>query len=116
MPRLISDHNFNGRILRGLRWRVPKLDVVRALDVGLASVDDAELLAWAAAQDRVLLTHDVNTVPGFAYDRVRASLPMPGVFLVPDSMPIGQAIDDLELAVKAQTSDDCKNLVTYFPL
>jgi hypothetical protein len=41
---------------------------------------------------------------------------MPGVFLVPDSIPIGQAIDDLELAVKAQTSDDCKNLVTYFPL
>lgn len=63
MLRLISDHNFNGRILRGLRRRIPNLDVVCALDVGLASVGDPDLLEWAAAEDRLLLTHDVNTVP-----------------------------------------------------
>ena len=84
MLRLITNHNFNGRILRGLRRRLPNLDVVRALDVGLAGVADPDLLEWAAAADRILLTHDVNTVPGFAYDRVRAGLPMPGVFLVPN--------------------------------
>lgn len=41
---------------------------------------------------------------------------MPGVFLVPKSMPIGQAIDELELAVEAQVPDECQNQVTYFPL
>jgi Domain of unknown function (DUF5615) len=116
MLRLISDHNFNGRILRGLRRRIPDLDVVRALDVGLASVDDPGLLGWAAANARILLTHDVNTIPGFACERVRAGLPMPGVFLVPKTMPIGQAIDDLELAVTAQTPEDCQDQVTFFPL
>lgn len=116
MLRLISDHNFNARILRGLRRRVPRLDVVRALNVGLACVEDPELLEWAAAEDRVLLTHDVNTIPGFAYDRINTGLPMPGVLLVPKSMPIGQAIDDLELAVTAQTPEDCQDQVTYFPL
>jgi hypothetical protein len=116
MLRLLSDQNFNGRILRGLRRRIPDLDVVRAPDVGLASADDQDLLAWAAAENRILVTHDINTVPGFAYERVRTGLSMQGVFLVPKSMSIGQAIDDLELAVKAQTLDDCKDRVTYFPL
>jgi hypothetical protein len=116
MLRLISDHNFNGRILRGLLRRVPNLDVIRAVDVGLASTPDPGLLEWAAVEGRILLTHDVNTVPGFAHDRVRAGLPMPGVFLVPKAMPISDAIDDLELAVQAQSSDDCKDQVIYFPL
>jgi predicted nuclease of predicted toxin-antitoxin system len=116
MLRLISDQNFNARILRGLRRRMPNLEVVRALDVGLACADDPDLLEWTGAEGRILLTHDVNTILGFAYDRVRAGLPMPGVFLVARSMSIGQAIDDLELAVRAQTPDDCKDRVLYFPL
>jgi hypothetical protein len=116
MPKLLSDHNFNARILRGLRRRLSSLDVVTALDAGLASVDDPDLLEWAATQDRILLTHDVNTIPGFAYMRVQNGVSMPGVFLVPKSMAIGQAIDDLELAVQALSPDDCKDLVTYFPL
>ena len=116
MLPVLSDHNFNGRILRGLRRRIPELDVVRALDVGLDTADDPDLLAWAAGEDRILITHDVNTVPAFANARVRAGLTMPGVFLIPKSMAIGHAIDDLELAIKAQTAADCKDQVNYFPL
>src|SRR5207245_9499641 len=111
-----SDHNFSGRVLRGLRRRVPDLDWVRALDEGLAQVDDSVLLLWAAAQDRILLTHDVNTIPGFANARVQAGLPMPGVFLVAAAMPIGQALEELALAVQSSTKDEWKYLVTYFPL
>jgi hypothetical protein len=33
-----------------------------------------------------------------------------------ESMPIGQAINDLELAIEAQTPDDCKDRVLSFPL
>lgn len=50
---------------------MPKLDVVRVQDVGLIETPDPTILAWAAAEGRILLTHDRDTVPGFAYDRVR---------------------------------------------
>ncbi|HYW83417.1 MAG TPA: DUF5615 family PIN-like protein [Spirochaetia bacterium] len=73
MLRLISDQNFSGRILRGIGLRIPDLDLVRALDAGLAKAPDSALLQWAAEEDRILLTHDVNTIPGFAYDRARWS-------------------------------------------
>lgn len=116
MLRLLTDQNFNGRILRGLRRRVGELDLVRAFDAGLAGSEDPDLLEWAACEDRVVFSHDVNTMPAFAYDRVRHKLPMPGVFIVPTSMAIGQAIDELEFAVEAMSPDECKDQVTFFPL
>jgi predicted nuclease of predicted toxin-antitoxin system len=114
--RLLTDENFDGDILRGLVRRMPNLDVVRVQDIGLTETPDPTILAWAAAEERVLLTHDFDTVAGFAYDRVRSGQPMPGVFLVSDQMPKGQAIDELLLAIECYAADDCKDTVHHFPL
>jgi len=86
--------------------RVSEVDLVRAFDVGLSRADDPHLLEWAAAEGRILLTHDVNTIPRFAYDRVRAGLAMPGVFLISGSMPIGQAIDEVTFVIEGSSPDD----------
>lgn len=116
MLRLFTDQNFNGRVLRGLRRRVADLDLVRAFDVGLAGSEDPDLLDWAAKENRIVVSHDVNTMPAFAYGRVRAGQSMPGVFIVPTTMAIGQAIDELEFAVEAITAEECRYQVIYFPL
>jgi hypothetical protein len=92
MLRLVSDENFSGDIVRGLFRRLAKLDLVRVQDVGLTQTPDLDILEWAASQGRVLLSHDVSTVPPAAYRRVGEGKPTPGVFIVPDRMPIGQAI------------------------
>ncbi len=116
MPPLLADVNFNGRIVRGLFRRLPGIDLLRAQDVGLANTPDPLLLEWAAGHGRVLLTHDGATMIGFAYDRVRQGLPMPGVFFVRETMPIGQAIDGLLLAVLCGVPDDWDRQVIHFPL
>jgi hypothetical protein len=114
--KLVSDENFNGDILRGLYRRRPDLDVVRVQDIGLSATPDPDVLAWAAAEGRILLTHDRDTLPNFAYDRVRAGQAMPGVFLVSDRMPVGQAIDEILLAVECLAPEECKDFVRFFPL
>lgn len=116
MIRLLTDENFDGDILRGLFRRMPDLDVVRVQDVGLAETPDQAILAWAADEGRVLITHERDTIPGFAYDRVRSGQPMPGVFLVSDQMPRGQAVDELLLATACLSADDCTGVVHHFPL
>lgn len=116
MLRLLTDQNFNGRILRGLRRRIVSLDVVRAFDAGLASLEDSDLLEWAMKEERIIVSHDVNSMTAFAYDRVRKGLPMPGVLIVPTSMAIGQAIDELEFAVDSFSEAECRDQVIYFPL
>jgi predicted nuclease of predicted toxin-antitoxin system len=114
--KLASDENFDGDILRGLYRRRPELDVVRVQDMGLSATSDPDILEWAAAEDRILLTHDRDTMPNFAYDRVRTGQPMPGVFLVSDLMPVGQAIDEILLAVDCLSPEECKDFVRFFPL
>ena len=71
MLRLVSDESFDGSILRGLYRRCPEVDIVRVQDVELSAASDPDILAWAAAENRILLTHDRDTIPFFAYERVR---------------------------------------------
>ena len=97
MLRLAADENLNRDIVRGLLRQKSELDIVRIQDVGLSGANDPTVLAWAAGEGRVLLTHDVTTLTHHAYDRVRAGQPMPGVFEVSRHLPVGQAIEDLLL-------------------
>lgn len=113
---LLADENFNRAIVDGLRRRDPLIDVVRVQDVGLRTKPDDEVLAWAAAADRIVLTHDYRTMPPAAYARVGRGDPMPGVFMIPDDMGIGQAVDEVLLAVGASFPGEFRNSVRYFPL
>ncbi len=65
LPVLI-DENLDQRILRGLRLQVPNLNYVIVQETELRSSGDPALLAWAAEQRRVVVTHDVNTIPKYA--------------------------------------------------
>jgi hypothetical protein len=116
MLRLLADENFNGSIIRGLLRRQPEMDVVRVQDVGLSGADDRLVLAWAANEGRVLLTHDQKTVPTYAYERVMAGLPMPGVFIGDTYMPVHQAIEDIVLLVECSEEHEWEGQVRYLPL
>lgn len=96
MLGLGADENFDGRIVDGLRRHLSGIDVVRIQDVGLSGAPDPEVLDWAAREQRVLLSHDVSTVPGFAYERIEAGLAMPGVFLVVRGF-VGDAVEEIAL-------------------
>ncbi len=116
MIRFAADENFNGRIVRGLQRVEPELDIVRIQDTPLIHASDPEILEWAAAEGRVLLTHDVSTVTRFAYDRVRAGQRMAGVVEVSTKMTIGRAIDEIQLLAGASTPGECEGQVMYLPL
>ena len=54
--RFVIDEDFDNDILRGVLRRLPNLDIVSAQDVGLSGAKDPVILAWAAEQNRILLT------------------------------------------------------------
>ena len=55
--RVLIDENMSSRRLAA-RLQSVGHDVLLASDVGLGSVSDARVLAWAVAQDRPVLTRD----------------------------------------------------------
>ncbi len=116
MTALAFDENFNNDVVRGLVRRKPALDVVRVQDAGLTSLDDPAVLAWAAAEDRVLVSQDVATLTADAYARVQAGLPMPGLFEAGPSVPIATAIDDLLLIAECSLPGEWEGRVRYLPL
>ncbi len=117
MHRLASDEDLNGHIVAALRRRDPALDLQRVQDAGLGGAPDPTLLAWAATQDRVLLTHDRRTMPTHAYDRVQAGLPMPGVLVVRnDDNAIGALAEEILLVLHCTTPDELRDRVWYLPL
>lgn len=111
-----ADENLNQDILRGLLRRDPMIDILRVGDVGLSGADDPTVLAWAADEGRVLLTHDVATMTRYAYDRVRQGLPMPGVFEVPLELDIGHVIEDVFLLTAYSLEGEWEGQVRYLPL
>jgi hypothetical protein len=116
MLRLVSDENFNGDIVRGLLLRHPALDLYRVQDVGLEEADDPTILAWDAANNRIVVTHDQATMPDFAYARVGVGQPMPGVFGVPDRLAVRQVIEELLLVEACSEQAEWTGLVVYLPL
>ena len=114
--RWLADENLNNDIVRGLLRRKPDLDIVRAQDAGLTGLDDSALLAWAAAQDRVLITHDVSTMTAYAYRRMAAGEYLPGVLQVSRSVPVADAIEDILLLAECSTEGEWEGQVRYLPL
>jgi len=114
--RWAADENFNNDIIRGLLRRKPDVDIVRVQDVGLSGADDPTVLGWAADEGRVLLTHDVSTITRYAYERVEAGKPMPGVFEVSRGIPMGAVIEDLILLTECSIENEWEGQVRYLPL
>jgi len=114
MLRLASDADVHGDIIRGLRRRSPDIDLVRVQDALPERTPDPEVLAWAAAQDRVLITNDRNTMVGFAYQRVAAGEPVAGVIATTNDQSIGEAIEDILLIAECMPGEEIKEQVVVF--
>src|SRR5947209_18477381 len=109
MLRLASDADVHGDIIRGLRGRLPEIDLLRAQDALPEGTPDPEVLAWAAAENRVLSTNDRNSLIGFAYRRVAASEPVPGVIATTNEQSVGSAINDILLIAEYMPAGEIRD-------
>lgn len=116
MIRFLADENFDNDILRGVLRRNPNIDIVKVQDIGLSGADDEIVLARAADDNRVLLTHDVRTITASAYERTENGLPLPGVFEVAKNIAPGMIIADILLIAEASSQQEWEGQVRYLPL
>ena len=94
----LADENFDNDILRGVRRRAAGFDVVRVQDLSeIAGLDDPAVLAWATANSRTVLTHDLSTMIPAMQEQLRRFGSCSRILLVPDSLPISLVIEEILL-------------------
>jgi hypothetical protein len=116
MVRFLADENFNNQIVRGILRQNPDIDIVRVQAVGLSGIDDPTVLAWAAEQERIVLTHDVATMTVFAYARIEVGLSMPGLFEIGYLVSVGLAIEEIILIAECSLDGEWEGQVRFLPL
>lgn len=116
MLRLLIDQDLDHVILRGLLLRVPNLDARTAHQAGLSHASDPALLASAAEQTRIVVTHDRRTMPYHAAIRIASGESVAGVIIVSRRLPVSQVINDLEIIVSCSDMDEWKNVIKHLPL
>ena len=74
------------------------------------------MLALAAGQKRVLVSHDVGTMPDHFLAFRKAGKQSAGVFLISQSVPVARAIDDLLLIWLASGAPEWDDRLVWLPL
>jgi predicted nuclease of predicted toxin-antitoxin system len=82
--RFLFDQHVSGPALRQLRAR--GVDVVHAAEVGLAEAEDPDVLRWAVAEGRIVVTRNYCDFAPLAEALARRGEAFPGVLFYPTSV------------------------------
>jgi len=115
MIRFPADADFNHAIVKGCRRQERALDFLGANEAKLEGLPDPEVLMFAAEQNRILVTHDRQTMPRHFGEFLMSGRSSPGVFLVSQYAPIGEVIDELILIWAASDADEWKDRLVNIP-
>jgi hypothetical protein len=113
MLPLLTDEDLQGAIVAGLLQHFPAIDLVRVQDVGLMHTPDPLILEYAASQNRVIVTHDRNTMTAHAQDRMSGGLHMSGLIVLDQFISIGKAIQEVGTLAEAGDPGDLDGQILF---
>ncbi|NJR63066.1 MAG: DUF5615 family PIN-like protein [Cyanobacteria bacterium CRU_2_1] len=112
--RFQADADLRQAIVTGALRRQPKLDFRSANEAELEGIKDSDVLAIAAQDGRVLVTHDRKTMPT-EFGQFIALQTSSGVLILSQNLPISEAIDAIILVWEASTAEEWINQIMTFP-
>ena len=118
--KYLLDADLPRALFTGLRREDPGIDVVRVQQVGLREASDPEILAFAAAEERIVVTKDKATMREFAGQRMKQGERMPGLLVVRPSYlrglsGLGAVIAELCRVNASSDASDWENVIRFIP-
>jgi hypothetical protein len=77
---------------------------------------DPEVLAWAAANGRAVLTRDYSTLLASAYERMENGQPCTGVFAMRRGAAVGTMVEEILTIEQCSEAAEWENQVVFLPL
>ncbi|HWQ33343.1 MAG TPA: DUF5615 family PIN-like protein [Blastocatellia bacterium] len=113
--RFQADNDLNGVIIRQLCLRNPEVDFQSARMLGLhEGISDDKVLELAAQENRILVSHDLKTMPDH-FGRFILNRTSPGLILIAQLVPIGVAVEWLNLIWQASQPEEYVNRMYRIP-
>jgi len=109
-----ADNDLRKAIVRGAVRRESRMNFRSAQAARLDGVSDPEVLAVAAEEGRILVSHDFQTMPRH-FRQFTEGRRSPGVLLVRQDLPVGEAIETLLLIWEASAADEWVNRLCLVP-
>ena len=91
------------------------MDFLSANEAQLEGVRDPDVLALAGEQDRILVTHDRQTMPHHFGAFLMSGRSSPGLFVVSQHAPIGEVIEALVLIWAASAPEEWRDRIVNIP-
>jgi hypothetical protein len=117
----VLDEHLRGPLWRALQWHnssgVYPLDVVRVgdpADLPLGTGDPG-LLLWAEREQRILVTHDADSMPMHLADHLTAGQDSPGVFMIRRHSTLPQIVSFLCDAAYASEAWEWEDRIQFIP-
>ena len=101
--------------MKGVIRREPGIDFRTADGGELRGLSDPEVLALAASEGRILVSHDRKTMPR-AFAEFVTALTSPGVFVISQKVDLLAAIEALLLVWAASEAEEWTNRICTLPL
>jgi uncharacterized protein DUF5615 len=110
-----ADADFNHTIIHALQRCEPAMDFQTADEAQIGGLSDPEVLAVAAGEGRILVSHDHHTMP-VHFANFIATQQSPGVFLLAQDLLIRIAVEELVMIWEASGAEEWLNTLQYLPL
>ena len=112
--RYLADNDLRKSIVRGTVRREPRIDFRSRSPHVWTTYPTPEVLALAAREGRMLVSHDFQTMPHH-FRQFTQHQSSPAVLLIRQDMPVGDAIDRLLLIWEASEPDEWEDRLCLVP-
>jgi len=113
--RFQADADLKHAIVRATLRREPTIDFQSAKSADLVGLDDMAVLALAARDGRVLVSHDSRTMPSDFAEFISKNT-SPGVVIASQRLSVAVVVEELLLIWSASDADDWVNRIAHLPL
>jgi hypothetical protein len=113
--RFQADADLNERIVLGVIRRTPEIDFRTATSANIRALPDADVLELCARQNRLLVTHDWETMP-YHFGKFISERQSAGVLVVPQQLGIAQAIEEIVMIWYVSEAEEYVNSIRRIPL
>jgi predicted nuclease of predicted toxin-antitoxin system len=114
--RLQAGNDLKFAIVKAVRRREPAVDFLSAQESQLHGlIGDPEILEWAAAEGRVLVSHDRRTMLRHFHSRLVTGKSSPGLLIVAQGAPIADVVEALVVLRAVADREELRDQALHVP-